>query len=318
MAEAPPFRKAAVLGASGSIGRELVIELLAKGVPTRVVSRNIANLRRSFANGSVEFQEADLTDPRAMLAACEGCNMLFLCAGLPLEHYEQHVAMGRNLAHAMTKVKAKAMLISGYWSYTPIRETPIRENHPRRGGGKFAQIRQIQEDLLVAAGAAVVCLPDFFGPGASNSFINDGIASLAKGKAVQWPGDPTAPRDFLFVPDIRAILVNLATHKEAFGQRWNVAGSGPIQPRQLLEMAADRVGERPRVRATPYWMVKLAGKVNAKAKSFIDLYPIYARPAVMDGGALRRVIGDYHFTPYSQAIDRTLRWMTGGQVAEVA
>jgi len=48
-AEAPPFRKAAVLGASGSTGRELVSELLARGVATRAVSRSLPNLRRNFA-----------------------------------------------------------------------------------------------------------------------------------------------------------------------------------------------------------------------------------------------------------------------------
>jgi nucleoside-diphosphate-sugar epimerase len=318
MAEAPPFKKAAVLGASGSIGRELVVELLARGVETRVVSRSMANLRRLFAEGSVEFHEADLVNPNAMQHACEECDMLFLCAGMSLEQYDLHINLARNLAHAMTYHKARGLLVSGYWGYAPIREVPVREDFPRRGHSRYAKVRQIQEDLLVNAGACVACLPDFFGPGATFSFINDGIAALARGKAYQWPGDPMAPRDFLFVPDIRPVLVNLAMRKEAYGQRWNVSGSGAIQPRQLLEMAADRLGERPRIRPTPYWMVKLAAKFSGKARGFVDLYPIYARPASMDGSNLRKLIGDYRVTPYSHAIDRTLRWMTGGVDVEAA
>src|SRR5437899_2161248 len=78
-----------------------------------------------------------------------------------------------NLAQAMTQSKAKAMLVSSYWGYCPIRHLPVREDHPRRGSGKFSKIRQIQEDVLVSAGASVVHLPDIFGPGANYSFVNE-------------------------------------------------------------------------------------------------------------------------------------------------
>jgi nucleoside-diphosphate-sugar epimerase len=275
-------------------------------------------LRRNFAEGSVEFFQADLNNPAEMHAAAEGCDMLFLCAGLPLEQYQQHLAIGRNFAQAMMHHRCKGMLVSGYWSYHPIRSLPVREDAMRRPSNKYAKVRLLQEDLVTNAGGCVAILPDFFGPGATFSFINDGIATLARGKAVQWPGDPAALRDFLFIPDIRPVLVNLAMRKEAYGGRWNISGSGAIQPRQLLEMAADRLSERSRVRATPFWMVKFAARFSGKARGLIDLYPIYARPAVLDGSALRKVIGDYRVTPYSQAIDRTLRWMTGGVDAEAA
>jgi len=39
---------------------------------------------------------------------------------------------------------------------------------------------------------------------------------------------------------------------------------------------------------------------------------------VLDGVQLRAIIGDYRVTPYSHAIDRTLRWMTGGVDVEAA
>src|SRR5438067_9234883 len=159
MAEAPPFHRAAVLGATGSIGRELVIELLARGVPTRAVSRSLPNLRRNFAEGSVEFYQADLCDRGAMFSACEGCDMAFLCAGVPLDQYEQHLAMGRNFTQAMLHHRCKGMLVSGYWSYCPIRSIPVREDAMRRGSGKFSKVRLLQEDLVTNAGGCVASCP---------------------------------------------------------------------------------------------------------------------------------------------------------------
>jgi nucleoside-diphosphate-sugar epimerase len=316
--EAAPFKKAAVLGATGSIGRELVIELMNRGVPIRAVSRSLSNLRRNFAEGSVEYLEADLRDPSAMFAACEGCEIAFLCAGVPLDQYEHHLAMARNFTAAMTHHRCKGMLISGYWSYFPIRMMPVREDAMRRGVGMYAKVRVLQEDLVTNSGGCVAVLPDFFGPGATFSFINEGIGALARQKGFRWPGDPEAVRDFLFVHDIRPVLVNLAMRKEAYGGRWNISGSGAIQPRQLLQMAADRLGARPRVRGTPYWAARFKGKFSARAREFLSLYPIYAMPAVLDGSAVRKLLGDYRVTPYSNGIDRTLRWMTGGVDAEAA
>jgi nucleoside-diphosphate-sugar epimerase len=271
------------------------------------------NLKRNFAQGSVEYCEADLASPDATARAVDGCDVLFLCVGLPLNRYDEHITIARTVTQAMMQTKAKCVAATGYWSYAPVRQNPIREDHLRRGGGRFAKVRQLQEDLLTTAGAAVAMLPDFFGPGASVSMVNDAFAMLARGKRAQWPGDPAAPRDFLFMPDVGRPLVELATRKGAFGQRWNLAGSGPIQPRLLLEMGADRLGEGLRLRTASPWMLKLASRVSTKATLALDLYPIYSRPAYMDGAAIRKLIGEYRVTPYSQAVDRTLRWMTGGR-----
>jgi nucleoside-diphosphate-sugar epimerase len=172
-------------------------------------------------------------------------------------------------------------------------------------------LRMIQEDILVAAGACVAMLPDFYGPDASISMINDALLAIAKGGTAYWPGDPDALRDFLFMPDAGRPLVELAAHKDAFGRRINLPGSGPMQPRLILEAAAQRLSATLSVRGVPLWAIKLAGNFNRKYREFTDIFEIYNNPAYMDGAAAKSLIGDYHKTPYPQAIDRTVRWMTG-------
>ena len=309
--DAPPFNKAVVFGANGGIGRALVKDLTERGVHTRVVSRSSQHLRRNFADGVIEHYPADIRNPTAAIKASEGFDIIFLCAGLPLHKYEDHVLIARSVAHAMTLNEVKCLCTSGYWSYMPFTLNPVPEDTPRRPTSRLAMLRQIQEDILVSAGGCVAMLPDFFGPGATHSMLNDAILSVAKGNTAYWPGDPDALRDFLFIPDAGHALVDLATKREAFARRVNLVGSGPIQPRLLLEAAAQRLGQSLTLRGVPLWAVKLAGNFSRKHREFADIYSIYNAPAWMDGSVAKSLIGDYHKTAYPSAIDRTARWLTG-------
>src|SRR5437868_5135506 len=110
----PPFKKAVVFGATGGVGRALVKDLCERGVPTRVVSRSLASLRRNFAEGILELFPADVRNPRAAAVAAEGCDMIFLCAGIPLHKYEDHVLMARSVTQAMVAHNVKCLCTSGY------------------------------------------------------------------------------------------------------------------------------------------------------------------------------------------------------------
>src|SRR4051812_43016019 len=111
LAEIPPFKKAVVLGATGSVGREMGKKVLLRGVHTRAVSRSLATLRRNFAQGSVDFHAGDMTNPQAVMAATEGCDMIFLCVGLPLAAYERHVEIARNVSLATAHHKSRCLSV---------------------------------------------------------------------------------------------------------------------------------------------------------------------------------------------------------------
>jgi nucleoside-diphosphate-sugar epimerase len=309
-----PFRRAAVLGATGSIGREITKELLNRGVPTRVVSRSLPSLRRHFAEGELELMAADLRDPAGVARAVEGCDMLFVCAGVKPEEYEHHVLMARNLGQAMTQARAKMLCVSPYWSMmcaTIALQGRVLPGMPATHVSQLAKLRQIQEEILLNAGACVAQLPDFYGPGASVSLINDAIAATAEGKVAHWPGDPDACRDFLFVPDCGRPLVELAICKDARGQRLAMRGSGPIQPRLLLEAAAERLGEPLRLHGASLWMLKLTSRFSRRHRELVDLYPIYASAGGTNATAANHLIGEYFTTPHPLGVERTIRWMTG-------
>jgi nucleoside-diphosphate-sugar epimerase len=303
--------KVAVFGATGATGRELVRELCRRGVAVRVVSRSPGNLERDFGELDVERRAADLTDAAAAIEVAAGCDLIFHCVGLPLERFPDHVTLARHTAAAMSAHAARGLLVTSYWSYGPGDDTPMSEDRPLAPGSEAARVRREQEDVMLAAGACVARLPDFFGPGAAISPANDALRALHEGKAVLWPGDPDAPRDLMFIPDVGRMLCDLATRAESYGGAWNVPGSGAEPPRAMLELAARIKGVRLRLRRGRRWMLTLAGLFSREIRALKDVFPLYERPVILDATRFRGLVQDSRTTPYEEAIRRTFTWLEG-------
>jgi nucleoside-diphosphate-sugar epimerase len=305
------MEKVAIFGATGATGRELVRELRRRGIAVRAVSRSERNLERDFGELDVERRAADLNDAAAAIDVAAGCDLIFHCVGLPLERFPDHVTLARHTAAAMSAHGARGLLVTSYWSYGPGDDTPMSEDRPLAPGSQAARVRREQEDVMLAAGACVARLPDFFGPGAAISPATDALRSLHEGKAVLWPGDPDAPRDLMFIPDVGRLLCDLATHAGAYGHAWNVPGSGAEPPRATLELAARIAGARLRLRRGRRWMLTLAGPFSREMRAVKDILPLYERPLILDTTRFRGLVEDSGTTPYEEAIRRTFAWLEG-------
>ncbi|HEY8517275.1 MAG TPA: SDR family oxidoreductase [Candidatus Binatia bacterium] len=73
--------RAAVTGASGLVGGNLALELLAQGHEVRATRRSEASTRH-LAGHPIEWVSADLGDVRALTAAFEGVDVVFHCAAV--------------------------------------------------------------------------------------------------------------------------------------------------------------------------------------------------------------------------------------------
>ncbi|MGD2155139.1 MAG: NAD(P)H-binding protein [Gemmatimonadales bacterium] len=307
------IERAAVFGATGATGRELVRELARRGLAVRAVSRSLENLERDFGELDVERRAADLNDGAAAIEAAAGCDLIFHCVGLPLERFPDHVTIARHTAAAMSACAARGVLVTSYWSYGPGDDAPMSEDRALAPGSQAARVRREQEDVMLAAGACVARLPDFFGPGAEISPVNDALRSVHAGKSALWPGDPDAPRDLIFIPDVGRLLCDLARRAEAYGQAWNVPGSGVQPPRATLELAARIASARLKLRRGRRWMLAAAGIFNRELRAFKDVLPLYERPAILDVTRFRGLLKDVVTTSYEEAIRRTFAWFEGAE-----
>lgn len=96
-----------VVGATGNIGGEVVRLLAAKGLPLRVVVRDVAKASAKFGEG-VEVVQGDLRDPASLPAALDGVEKAFLVTPLALDQ----VAMKNTLIDAAAGAGVKHIVMS--------------------------------------------------------------------------------------------------------------------------------------------------------------------------------------------------------------
>lgn len=309
MTEQAAIRCAAIIGATGPTGIHLARELVGRGTELRVVSRSAANLERAFAGLAVERTVADAVDADAVRRAIDGCEVVFDCIGLPAESMDLHPVTARAITGAAAAVGSRCLQVSSFWSYLPASTPSINEGSRREGGNKYIRMRREAEDIVTAAGGAVLQLPDFFGPEVRASSFQRLLEEAVRGDAVSWIGSPDIDRDYAYVPDAMRVAAELAGRAEAYGSRWVLGGSGALSARRAAEIAEGHLDKKLKLRAAPPWMLKIIGLFSAELRAFLPMVPHYAKPIAYDEGRLAELLGPIEHTVYAAAIPETLDWI---------
>ncbi|HEX2253172.1 MAG TPA: NAD(P)H-binding protein [Thermoanaerobaculia bacterium] len=306
-----PFHptRIAIVGATGPTGYHLARELLGRGREVRVVSRRREHLERLFAGHPVEIVPADALDPQALGGAIAGCGLVVDAIGLPPERMEDHPRVARHVADAAAGAGARCLQISSFWSFLPHRGEVVDEGHPRAGGHRWFRLRREAEDVLLAAGAAVVHLPDFFGPHVHTSSVQNALVEALAGQPMNCLGSPDVEREVAYVPDAMRTVADLAERDEAYGTDWGIPGNGTPSPRELARLAGDRLGREVKIRSVPLWLIRLLAPVVPALRPAVPLAPHYAKPVRYDTAKLRGLLGEQERTPLAEAVGATLDWL---------
>lgn len=304
-----PARSVAVVGAGGPTGYHLTHELLARGRAVRVIGRRREALERAYAGTDAELATADAREEGALVRALGGCELVVDCIGLPPQRMDEHPATARAIVAAARAVGARTLQVSSYWSFFPHRGDLVSERHPRVGGHAWFRRRREAEDVFLAAGAAVVHLPDFFGPRVHTGVVQRALEDAAAGRPVAWIGGRSVEREAAFVPDAMRIVADLAERDEAYGSDWALPGSGTLSAERLADLAAGHLGRPVALRTAPAWLLLLLSLGNAELRAIRPLIAPYARPVRYDAGKLRALLGDPRTTPLQQAVATTLDWL---------
>jgi nucleoside-diphosphate-sugar epimerase len=274
------------------------------------VSRRPATLAELFAGEQrVETAAADALDTGAIAEIVKGCELVVDCIGLPPERMADHPKTARVISDAARETGARCLQVSSYWSFFPHEGEVVNEDHPRRGGHEWFRLRREAEDVMLAAGAAVVHLPDFFGPHVHTSSVQAALEEAASGGPVHCLGRPDTSREAAFIPDAMRTVADLAERDEAYGTDWALRGSGPLSADRLAGIASEHLDRQIEVSAAPVWLLKVLVWVHPKLRAIRPIVPHYVRPVRYDTSKLRGLLGEVETTPFERAIPATLDWI---------
>jgi nucleoside-diphosphate-sugar epimerase len=190
--------------------------------------------------------------------------------------------------------------------------TELGENHPRVGGPPWARYRREAEDILREAGAAILHLPDFYGPHVHVSTLQNALSEAACSKTVNWIGNADVEREYIFVPDAMCIASAIGTHTGAFGEHWCLPGAGPLSGRLAADIAGHSLGRSVKLRAAGMTFLRIASLFNKDLRGFLQVAPNYLKPVRYDARKLQRLLGPLKMTSYEAAIGQTLASIASG------
>ncbi|MFJ3313768.1 NAD-dependent epimerase/dehydratase family protein [Herbaspirillum huttiense] len=304
----------ALFGAAGAIGQSIASAISAQGLPYRVVGRNEASLRKAFGTDPLaEIVSWNPYSPASVEAAAQGIDTLIYLVGVNYTQFELHPElMRKTLDGAISAGVRQVLLIGTVYPYVLPQTSPIREDHPRNPHTFKGRMRKAQEDLLMQAHsagrirAAVLRLPDFYGPGVEASFLHGAIKAAAQGGTADMIGPLDRPHEFVFVPDVGPVVARLISTPAAFGRIWHLAGAGVTSQQALVEEMERQTGRKLKKRVAGKTMLRIIGLINPMMRELVEMHYLQTQPVIMDDSALQQLIGPIRKTSYADGIRMAL------------
>lgn len=305
--------KIALFGAAGAIGKSIADALRLRGEEYRVVGRNREQMEKAF--GADPLAEVAVWNPDDSASVCEAArdiDTLIYLVGVPYNHFELHpIVIQKTLEGAIAEGVKRFVLIGTVYPYGRPETAKVAESHPRNPHTYKGQMRKAQEEVLLKAHAegriqaTILRLPDFYGPGVEASFLHSVFMAAAHGGTADMVGPIDVPHEFVFVPDVGPVVLDLAAKPEAYGRWWNFAGAGSITQREIANKVFEMAGHAPKLRVAGKTMLRVIGLFKPFMRELVEMHYLLTTPVLMDDTALTQLLGHVHKTSYADGLKIT-------------
>lgn len=301
----------ALFGAAGGVGQSIATALRSRGIAYRVVGRDRKRLETTFGSDPLaEIMTWNPDDPASVRAAAQGVDTLIYLVGVPYTHNQLHPIVTRQtLDGAIAAGVQRILLIGTVYPYGCPTTPTIAETHPRNPTTFKGNMRKQQEDLLLNAHAegkiqaTILRLPDFYGPDVGQaSFLHLLFKAATTGGTADMIGPLHTPHEFVYVPDVGPVVLDLAARPEAYGRAWNLAGAAAMPQQQIVQTVFSMAGRKPKVRVLGKTLLRLIGIFNAFMRELVEMNYLQTNPVLLDDTALQHLLGPIHKTPYAQGL----------------
>lgn len=304
-----------ILGAGGSIARELTGVLLENGKQVRLVSRHVGQV-----DGVSDIIAADITDPLQTRRAVSGSSVVFLTAGLAYDHkLWQHAwpKIIQNVIDACSEGGIPLIFFDNVYMYGLV-NGPMTEETPYNPGSKKGMVRaaianQIMDSVKQGKLTATIARSaDFYGPAADKTGILNimVINKLAKGQKANWIGNDQVTHSYTFVPDAGKALYLLASDPSSFNQVWHLPTTNPApNGKGYIEMVAAALKVEPRYTKLGSFMIRLAGLFDKTIRELYEMMYQTTHPYIFDSSKFEK---HFNFKPtsYEEGIALTVKNIT--------
>lgn len=307
------MKKALVAGATGGMGYALVQELRRRNIEVIAFARGEQKLKELFNNmPGVAVRAGDALLEKDIIHAADGADVLFHAISFPYQEWETtHPLALKNMLRAAKGQEAKFALVDNIYAYGRQTDSPIDEAAKKEPHTKKGNIRLEMENVIKTSGVPylIVHMPDFYGPNAGNTVLNETLKNVALNKTANFIGSPSLAKEFLFTEDGAKAMIELALRENAYNQNWNIPGVSPITGNEMKELLQTEWNYSKNFRTVSKTMIKFMALFNPFMKELIEMMYLYEQPVLLSGKKYEEQIGPLARTSYKQGIKITLDYM---------
>ena len=266
-----------ILGANGNIAQIVSKELDKKGIQVRQFSRNPKKV-----NPSDDLASGDLLDSLAVSNAVSGAEVVYLLAGIKYVSKiweEEWPIIMENTIEACITHGAKLVFFDNMYAYDPNEVGNLTESTFLKPESRKGKVRKEILDMLWKAvderklTALVARAADFYGPDASNSFINELVIKRMKaGKSPQWLYSGDKKHSFTYIPDAGIATAFLALQEDSWNQSWHLPTDDSFPSgNEITAILNKQLGTNLKLQVMPSWLIILLGFFMSVMKEIQEL-----------------------------------------------
>ncbi len=310
--------KAMVIGATGGTGAAITEELVRRGIDTIAFGRSRQKLEQ-FAGrlgnpAHLTLAVGDAMRPDDIASQAGGADVWFHCANVPYhEMASKLIPLGVSVMEAAERMAVRVVAIDGIYPYGRRQANPVTEEHPKQPHTRKGKVRLEYERMLFSkrwsrAKVLIARLPDYYGPTANEaSYLGSTLEAIAAGKMAFYIGNMHTPREFIYLPDAAAMIVELAGKDFAYGQNWNIPGAGLIAGREIAKIAQSASGSVKPVIPLKKLGLSLLGIGLPVMKEVVEMLYLTEEPLTLSRDKYERLIGPVLATPFQEGIASTIK-----------
>ncbi|MDG1276684.1 MAG: NAD-dependent epimerase/dehydratase family protein [Algoriphagus sp.] len=286
-----------ILGANGNIAQEVSKALAQPKNQIRQFSRNPKKV-----NDSDELFPGNLLNAAEVSKAVKGSDVVFLLAGI---QYNKKIwrrdwpIIMRNALDACISHGAKLVFFDNMYAFDPNEVGHLTEDSTMAPQSEKGKVRKEILDMLwkdVKVGkltALVARAADFYGPGASNSFLNELVIDKMKaGKSPQWLYAGDKKHSFTYIPDAGKATAFLAQQEDSWNQSWHLP-TDPAYPsgQEITTILNKKLGKNLKLKVLPAFAVSLLGLFIAPLREVKELRYQTDSDYCFDSSKIKKVYG---------------------------
>jgi len=302
-----------ILGAGGSIGNPLTIELLKKNKHVRLVSRS------GYSMNNAESFKADITNLNEVTEATKDSEVVYICAGLAYDHKIWAVQWPKIISNAIEACKvnkSKLIFFDNVYMYGKV-DGKMTEDTPYNPVSKKGEIRANIARMLEAEfskgdiDVSIARAADLYGPYSNKTSMLYILAmeKMLKGKRGQWLVNPNVTHSFTYTLDCAKAMVLLSANPDSFNQVWHLPTYNPAPTgKGFLEMISKETGVTPEFSVLSKWMISLVGMFNKTIGEMKEMLYQNEFDYYFDSSEFEKHF-NYKAVSYSEGIKETIKFI---------